>query len=276
MAVTLQVLVALGWMVAAVGTFRLLRRPGRGDLAALARLGPDLLLGGVLAFIATSGLQLLLEWALASAGTAAIPVSPDALGRMAAGALLTGVAILLLMTTRRLAPAEDPLGWRGGIGRGLLSGALAYAAVLPVVLVVSSLYVTHVLGGRPEDHLQESAIEFLAASKPEQWVLAVVLGLCVPLYEEILFRGWIQGGVEGLLRRVMGPRAAALLGVVIGASAFAVMHDRFTWPVIFLLGLFLGGLYARTRSLWAPVAFHVTHNLYMVMTFVFAPPGQGS
>jgi membrane protease YdiL (CAAX protease family) len=73
----------------------------------------------------------------------------------------------------------------------------------------------------------------------------------------------------------MGPRAAALAGVVIGASLFAIVHERFTWPVILLLGLFLGGLYARTRNLWAPVAFHVTHNLCMVATFILAPPGQG-
>lgn len=82
----------------------------------------------------------------------------------------------------------------------------------------------------------------------------------VGLAEEILFRGLIQQDFEA---------AFGLKWAIFGSSAmFAVMH--LTWRsvpeiiFVFAAGLALGLLYARTRSLVAPIVAHGINNVMLV------------
>ncbi|NOY26143.1 MAG: CPBP family intramembrane metalloprotease, partial [Oligoflexia bacterium] len=80
--------------------------------------------------------------------------------------------------------------------------------------------------------------------------VSVVPGIC----EELLFRG----AMLGLLRRGMATWAA----VIVQALIFAALHGMAVrFPYTFGLGLVLGLLVVRTRSLWPAIVVHTLHNL---------------
>ena len=87
---------------------------------------------------------------------------------------------------------------------------------------------------------------------------ALLLGLAVlvaaPLAEELYFRGWLQEALALQLgrRRVWAP--------VLAAFAFAAVHPGPAFPVVWLLGLAAGALYARTGALGPGIAAHAAHN----------------
>jgi membrane protease YdiL (CAAX protease family) len=59
------------------------------------------------------------------------------------------------------------------------------------------------------------------------------------------------------------PRAAtreAWIAIVLTSLAFAIVHDLWTWPPIFVLSLGLGWVYERTRNLWVPTVIHALFN----------------
>lgn len=88
-------------------------------------------------------------------------------------------------------------------------------------------------------------------------VIAVLPALC----EELVMRGVLLTSLAVLV----GPSPA----VGLTAAAFGLIHfDRIRLLFTFVLGLILGFLRVRTRSLWPSVAAHVTIN---ALTFALAP-----
>jgi membrane protease YdiL (CAAX protease family) len=84
----------------------------------------------------------------------------------------------------------------------------------------------------------------------------LVLGLLVPLCEELLFRG-------------LGFAAVNRFAVPITATAFALAHGLpALLPPVFVAGLVLGELRRRTSSLWPGVAAHATVNLLGIVAAV--------
>jgi membrane protease YdiL (CAAX protease family) len=105
---------------------------------------------------------------------------------------------------------------------------------------------------------------FMAASGPSlsggesagAYVIYFVL-LCVaaPVVEEILFRGFLYGG----LRQVLPTGSAAVLS----ALAFGAVHLPSGAPELAFLaamGVALALLYEHTRSLWPGILVHILHN----------------
>ena len=88
------------------------------------------------------------------------------------------------------------------------------------------------------------------------WV--AVLVLCAPLWEELMFRGFL---LPALARRA--PPAAA---VGLSALAFALVHfSREGFLPLLALGCVFGAAYARTGNLAAPVALHAGWNVYLLV-----------
>lgn len=91
------------------------------------------------------------------------------------------------------------------------------------------------------------------------WIGIFLLVIAAPILEEALFRGLI---LRGLLGRYNPTRA-----VVMSALFFAIAHfNIWQFPASFSIGLFLGWIYYRTRSLPLCVLLHSFHNL--VLAFV--------
>jgi membrane protease YdiL (CAAX protease family) len=116
-------------------------------------------------------------------------------------------------------------------------------------------------------------------SPPEQrwfmWVLYQFLYVAVA--EEVFFRGYIQSNVLRLTDTIKPPRfwAKQWTGIVLSAAIFAAAHitiqGHITAALTFLPGLILGWLFARTRSLVAPILFHgLANTCYCLMLLVLA------
>jgi len=78
--------------------------------------------------------------------------------------------------------------------------------------------------------------------------------MAAPLVEEIYFRGWLQSALAERLQN----RSAWV--VPLAAFAFASVHPASAFPVVFLLGLVTGTLYARTGVLGPSIVAHAVHN----------------
>ncbi len=101
--------------------------------------------------------------------------------------------------------------------------------------------------------------------RPGGWiVLAVFLGLAVPVIEEFGIRGWIQRPLE---RRIGTTRA-----IIITAIIFAVAHLQLLGlPTRFFAGVFFGYAVWATGSIWSAVILHAAHNLSLIIPATFAP-----
>jgi len=150
----------------------------------------------------------------------------------------------------------EAFGWRPpsgatlakGVGFGLL---ILFASGLVTAAVLE--FAREILGYTPE---ATSALDRLHGG----WevVGAVAAVVLAPVCEEALFRGVLFGG----LRR----RFAFWPAASISALLFAVMHgDPVRLPALFVTGLFLAGVFERTRRLAAPMVAHLTLNLIAVL-----------
>jgi membrane protease YdiL (CAAX protease family) len=94
--------------------------------------------------------------------------------------------------------------------------------------------------------------------------LTMLLGVVVaPVAEETIFRGYIYG----VLKRYLGPAAAA----VIGAGMFAAMHlNASALPALFTLALCFTLAYEATGSLLVNIFMHSFFNLTMFITIMGA------
>lgn len=117
-----------------------------------------------------------------------------------------------------------------------------------------------------EGEAEKDLISGLDAMNPFMLVVSV---LAAPLFEELIFRGVI---LEGFLKRYR-PGFAILMSSVI----FGIAHVH---PLQFvnalLLGLVMGWLYWKTRSLPLTIMLHFVNNLgASFLSWKFTEPGSG-
>jgi uncharacterized protein len=136
---------------------------------------------------------------------------------------------------------------------GIAAGCLARAFDASVNLLLhgsTGLAPQPTLGGPPE-----LALLILAFLAP------VVLA---PVIEEVFFRGLLQRALVSLLGERMPRLGAAVLGIVVAAAVFAVMHVVGAGPAAligtFVFGLIAGTLTAATGRIGGAVVAHVVFN----------------
>jgi ABC-2 type transport system permease protein len=83
--------------------------------------------------------------------------------------------------------------------------------------------------------------------------LTVVAILGAPVFEEIIFRGLVFGGI----RRSFSFRSSTL----VSAAIFAVIHPPLAVAPVFVLGIGTALVYERTAILLAPIFTHAIYNL---------------
>jgi membrane protease YdiL (CAAX protease family) len=91
-------------------------------------------------------------------------------------------------------------------------------------------------------------------------VRVAAIGVAGPIAEELAFRGFLLGWLQ---RR----RLHAALAVVLVSLLWMSLHlhdDALTMAMIFFDGVLLGASRLQTRSLWMPIAMHITGNLYSI------------
>ncbi|WP_312116014.1 CPBP family intramembrane glutamic endopeptidase [Brevibacillus reuszeri] len=88
----------------------------------------------------------------------------------------------------------------------------------------------------------------------------VVIGILVPIAEEVLFRGVLQ---TYLVRRL-----GAILGILLSSLWFALLHiDIALFVPLFVIGLGLGFVRHQYQSIWGAVLLHAVNNLSGVLYY---------
>ena len=206
--------------------------------------------GDISRAIAAAVLALLV---LIGVGAAAVGIVADAeavIGLAVSGsaaAALVFVAWWFGVRKHGLAWASLGFRWVPG-GRSALLCFLAFI----VCLAVAGFYgwLIEILGwdqGLPDRPFFEDGNRAIAAAGAG---LAV---LVAPMAEETFFRGFVFGGLRGRI----GWWGAA--GVSSGLFSLAHLLPLL-YPPIFVIGLVLAWVYAKTHSLWYPVLVHLGYN----------------
>ncbi len=190
---------------------------------------------------------------------------PGALGLQSAS-MIVAVAVMVMMA-RTL-----PRGVRGQLGLRPHSGPLpvltaiaAWVGWVPVIFIAATVNTAfiEVLGLEVNDTqliVQSFLADAAGRAQPIVWLSAAVV---IPIGEEVLFRGALQGG----LRRWMPPSVAAAMAALV----FGSLHDAASMLPVAALGFLLGLLYERTRSLVLPIVVHVLHNTLQLLLLTFVP-----
>lgn len=251
--------VALG-LAAGAGSQALQRR---ADGAAYAGPSP------VLVFAAAFGLTLVAGFAVASLGV----VDEGAPAVLASVFISAGVTLGLvgLVVVSPGALSWGEMGFRlPRAGEGSVLGDVAWGVALAVPTlfgagILAALLVT-LLGVAPESPIPPARDPLGIAAN---LVAAVVVA---PIWEEAFFRGFVTTAWA----RTAGTRAAIVRGAVffalihvvtLGGTDFAsALGIAFIAFVIRLpVGLVLGWVFVRRRTLIAPVALHATYNAIPVL-----------
>lgn len=121
--------------------------------------------------------------------------------------------------------------------------------------------------------LQQVPIQQLKAIQNHPWLLAsmaVAVVVVTPLTEEILFRGYLQQW----FKRFFSRKASIFLS----SAIFALFHYSYDQGVrnfefffaLLLLSCFMGWVYERQTTLWAPYFLHMTFNSVNVLFLIFS------
>lgn len=90
------------------------------------------------------------------------------------------------------------------------------------------------------------------------------IGIIVPIYEEILFRGLIFKELKANLNLVA---ALVLQGLIFGIFHGNLLQFSYTFPA----GIALGIIYLKYGSIWAPILIHLAWNFTSVLINAAAP-----
>ena len=172
---------------------------------------------------------------------------------------LLGTAYLLLAEGTSL-----PALWRrvapGSYGSALAAGlgflALAFASVVTVSLAISPFLPS---GPAPQKELLE-----MLAHLHGIWVVGLVfltVAVFSPLFEELLFRGFLLPWLGERLERRLGARPGRILAIAITGLCFGAMHMQpLGLPTLTTLGIVLGFAFLRTGNLTTSILVHGIWN----------------
>lgn len=93
-------------------------------------------------------------------------------------------------------------------------------------------------------------------SAESKLMLCLALIVAAPVFEEIMFRGFLQTGIT---RSKLGPIAGILIPSIIWA-AIHTQYDLYDISVIFAMGLLLGAARFRTDSVLLTIGLHALFN----------------
>jgi len=89
--------------------------------------------------------------------------------------------------------------------------------------------------------------------------------IAAPILEELIFRGII---LDGLLKKYSPTKS-----ILISSLIFGLIHlDRYEFVTALLMGIFIGWVYCRTRSLTFSIIIHAVANIGSILMHYFINP----
>ena len=177
------------------------------------------------------------------------------IGKIFALILLVGVIAHIAVTERGM-QLKDLGIHRKRAGHAFLLGIAGLLAIQPfyrAIIVIQT-------NSFPDIALHDALQAMLQTSSTTALVLgSVVLVVAAPIAEQVLFRGFLQPALQQWF--------GSWPGLIVCAAFFAAVHnDLYVMAPMFVLGMALGYVYNRSRSLIAPIALHIAHNAISLLT----------
>ena len=158
------------------------------------------------------------------------------------------IPLLVRIIKRRSPDVVTYLGLRRVSWRTPLPWLIVLAAYVGLVLLV-----LHMMGKSVTDWVRIQPFK----TEPVLWVALIFAVLIAPIFEEMLFRGFLYYGLEGSR---LGTRGA----VAITALVFGAIHLQYNWyGIAFVVGagVLFGMARARTGSIIVTMILHSALNL---------------
>ena len=165
-----------------------------------------------------------------------------------ASAVICGALVLVLASVGRHSPTRESL----ALEKPNVASLAKWSALTLVLIAVSDGLTT--LLGKP---IVPDFMTDIVANTTVLPLLWVALVLAAPLFEELFFRGFL---IAGLRRGAVGDAGAIILSSLAWASIH-IQYGLYEIGTIFVFGAVLGLARVGSRSLWVPVAMHMTANL---------------
>jgi hypothetical protein len=155
----------------------------------------------------------------------------------------------------------------GAHGRALAMGlgffTLAFLAVVAVSLALGPLLPSN----EPPQRELMDLLSHLRGALPVV-IMFLTIAVLAPVFEELLFRGFMLPWLGERLAPRLGPRAGWSLAVAISGLAFGAMHMQpLGLPTLTTLGLVLGFSFLRTGNLLTSILVHGLWNggIFIIM-----------
>ena len=141
---------------------------------------------------------------------------------------------------------------------------LATAIALYPISADVALLTEQLLGPYPR-YLQSAEFQWFPQTWPEMILWLGATAVSAGIAEEILFRGFMQNGLERNWRPA--------IAVVVSGVVFGLAHaDPWRIPYAILFGLVAGYLFLRTNSLYTTMSFHIATNTVADLLGFLKPP----
>ena len=176
---------------------------------------------------------------------------------VALGVIFSAVpCTFLVLLALGLARGVDPKSWLAlvPVRTATLLGWLVFAVLL---LLLADL-ATVELGRSPVPPVMETIIETTRYTT----MLWVALVIAAPVFEEVLFRGFM---FEGLRRTRIGAWGTIAVTTLLWTLLHVGQYDQYFLVLIALIGILLGYARERTGSLYVPLAIHAVNNLLSIL-----------
>ena len=150
---------------------------------------------------------------------------------------------------------------------GLIALILAIFPLNCVINLLEAIYTA--LSIKP---INQSALNVLLNSRENSVAFALeifTIVILAPCIEEFLFRGVIQTYLRKKYRSIRAIIYSSFIFSIIHFSVGQGSYNILILISIFILGLYLGFIYEKTRSLISSITLHVTFNLINVIKIFF-------
>lgn len=148
--------------------------------------------------------------------------------------------------------------------KAFLTGALTWLLAFPLVTIIGHLSAILEKLLTPDFIQHEQvAVGYLKSLQDSPllfWSTAFLFAILVPIFEEILFRGFLQTRFRCFLKPIPAILLTSLIFTLLHFSIEQGVSNIELLSSLFVLSCFFGFLYEKKENLWASIGLHVTFN----------------
>ena len=206
-------------------------------------------------------------YAAVSAGFAGVDeLLSTTVGQLLSGGVIYALVLFVVIVPVLLSRGKRQIARLLGVARRPGLNILWLPGLLWVVYMAATTLVSSLVSLIPGFNIMESQdVGFDSISLPSEYVMAfVALVVLPPLFEELLFRGYLFGRLR--------ERFGFWLTTIVVSIAFGIVHLQWNIGVdVAILSVFLCYLREKTGSIWASVVLHAIKNGLAYFLLFIAP-----